>query len=285
MTFAKSIVTAIALSAGFTDSGQAETIPERLISDLQQDLHLTEFQAAGVAGNLARETGNFRYMQEINPLVQNSRGGIGYSQWTGVRRKAYEAWAGDRDLTAYETNYGYLLEEMTGEFRRVTAKLKQTDNQEEATRVFMKGFLRPSPKHAALHERINYANAYLDGDFSGAGCQATHDLQINGRMMVVKMCDNGPVKLSQEIEDAIMTMMLEQGLDRPDVGASLSFPDTIVPQEGNQAEVIAATFSQVQKPFDVSFNLEPAVVNPLEEPVPVSETVLTELEADKPNMG
>lgn len=279
-SFAQSIFAAIAITAGFSGSGKAETIPERLIADLQEDLKLTEFQAAGVAGNLARETGNFRYMQELNPLVRNSRGGIGYSQWTGSRREAYEAWAGDRDLTQYQTNYGFLLEEMTGQYRSVTAKLKQTDTQAEATRIFMNGFLRPHPKYAHLDERIAYANAYLSGDFSGAGCQSTHELQIKGRNMMVKLCDNGPAQISSDVENALLTIMLEEkiSVQSDDLSFDLQDGETRPPNEYDLHQV---TFDGVTEPFAGSYKL--VINDPLAEPDQDEESVA--LDTDAPNMG
>lgn len=184
------IVAAGAALAVYAGASQAETIPERLMSDLRHDFSLQEFQAAGIVGALAVETGNFRYMQELNPIVNGSRGGIGYSQWTGPRRLAFEAWAGaDADLTTYEINYGFLKEELEEDYAYVVDRVRDTETVREATNVFMRQFLRPHKNHRALSTRVAYAEAYLAGDFTGAGCQATHDVVVDGRMMLVAMCD------------------------------------------------------------------------------------------------
>lgn len=186
LTILASVVASFAVF-GATAS-EAETIPERLIEDLQHDFGFEQFQAAGVAGNLARETGNFRYLQELNPLVDGSRGGLGYSQWTGPRRIAFENWLGDMDPTSYEANYGYLYEELTGDYAFVVDRVLNTDTAREAAAAFMDGFLRPHPDYAHLDERVAYARAYLDGDFTGAGCQESHEVEVSGRMMVVSLC-------------------------------------------------------------------------------------------------
>lgn len=184
------IVAAGAALAVYAGASQADTIPERLMSDLRQDFSLQAFQAAGIVGALAVETGNFRYMQELNPIVKGSRGGIGYSQWTGPRRLAFEAWAGPEvDLTTYEVNYGFLKEELEGEYASVVDRVRDTDTVREATNVFMRRYLRPHKNHRALSTRVAYAEAYLSGDFTGAGCQSTHEVTVDGRIMAVAMCD------------------------------------------------------------------------------------------------
>lgn len=184
-----------AAAAGIIIAGlsqaEAETVPERLMADLQADYDFKEFQAAGIVGNLARETGNFRYMQEINPIVEGSRGGIGYSQWTASRRVNFESWVAEQghdDMLSYEANYGFLKEELNSSYRRVVRKVKETETVEDASRVFMKYFLAPHPSYTHLDERIAYAEAYLEGDFSGAGCQAEHEIYNQKNMIILKMC-------------------------------------------------------------------------------------------------
>ncbi|MDZ7822591.1 MAG: hypothetical protein U5K75_00130 [Ahrensia sp.] len=48
-----------------------------LAQKLQSDFKLTPAQAAGVSANLAFESGNFKQLQEVKPLVPGSRGGFG----------------------------------------------------------------------------------------------------------------------------------------------------------------------------------------------------------------
>lgn len=73
------------------------SIPEQIISDLGNDLALEDFQAAGVAGNLAQETGNFRYLQELNPLVEGHVAGSGTA--SGPRHAVTISWASRMDGT------------------------------------------------------------------------------------------------------------------------------------------------------------------------------------------
>jgi tail lysozyme len=58
-----------------------------IMSNLTQDFGLTREQAAGLVGNFGAETGGFAKLQEVKPLVPGSRGGWGWAQWTGPRRR------------------------------------------------------------------------------------------------------------------------------------------------------------------------------------------------------
>lgn len=144
----------------------------RLAADLQRDFGLKPEQAAGVVGNLAHESGNFRTLQEIKPMVPGSRGGFGYAQWTGPRRIAFEQYAHQNGLdpTSYEANYGFLKHELqnTGE-GRVLGALRSAGDVNTATQVFSNQFLRPGIP--AMDSRLRLANQYA----GGAGGAATNN--------------------------------------------------------------------------------------------------------------
>src|SRR5688572_31564347 len=73
---------------------------------LKHDFQINDTQACGIWGNLGTETGGFTALQEKNPVVKGSRGGYGWMQWTGPRRKKYELWAKEKGLNVAddETN-------------------------------------------------------------------------------------------------------------------------------------------------------------------------------------
>jgi Phage tail lysozyme len=81
---------------------------------LATDLNLSGPQAAGIVGNLQAESG-LQGVQERNP-IGGGRGGIGWAQWTGPRRDAFEAYAKAHNLDpkSDEANYGFLLSELHG---------------------------------------------------------------------------------------------------------------------------------------------------------------------------
>lgn len=138
-------------------------IGKRLVNDLMADFGFTKPQAAGVVGNLDHESDGFKGLQEYNPTVAGSRGGYGYAQWTGPRRRQFEAWAaeqGHSDLSTYEANYGFLKYEMTQTWeKRAVDRVKRTSTAAESARVFQDTFLRPGIPHTS--SRIKRAEGYL----------------------------------------------------------------------------------------------------------------------------
>lgn len=151
-----------------TEGGTTET-GQRLFRDLQEELGLTPEQAAGLVGNLEHETGRFRFMQEIDPMVEGSRGGFGFAQWTGDRRVAFESWAEEQGLdpSSYEANKGYLIKELTERDDIIESiginslqKLREAETTEEAAEVVSKEYLRPGKPN--LDRRIRFAQIYSE---------------------------------------------------------------------------------------------------------------------------
>ena len=145
-----------------TKSFNASSAGRRLMEDLQRDFKLTPEQAAGFVGNLDHETGNFKFMQELKPVVEGSRGGYGFAQWTGPRRKAFESWAEENKLepSSYEANYGFLKYELENTSEgKVLDRLASAKSADEAAEVVSKEFLRPGKPH--LDSRKGRANRYL----------------------------------------------------------------------------------------------------------------------------
>ena len=143
-------------------SGEFSEIGPRLMTDLMRDFELTPEQAAGVVGNLAHETGGFRHMQEISPVVPGSRGGFGFAQWTGPRRRQFESWASEQGLdpNSYDANYGFLAHELRNTPEgRVLGDLRGAQDAASAARVFSDRFLRPGIPH--MDSRLAMANQAL----------------------------------------------------------------------------------------------------------------------------
>lgn len=120
----------------------------RLISDLMRDFDLTKEQAIGFVGSLAMESKGFTDWQEDKPVVKGSRGGGGMAQWTGPRRKAYEAHVkkSGYELDSYEAQYTYLRDELRGKGGHdggIVKKLKKAKTVDQARDLTTKVFLRP----------------------------------------------------------------------------------------------------------------------------------------------
>ena len=130
----------------------------QVASMLQKDFGLSPAAAAGFAGNLAHESGNFKTLQEINPTVPGSKGGYGWGQWTGPRRRAFEQYVAQNKLdpTSDEANYGFLKHELTNTPEgAVLARLKGVNDPAQAAQIVAQYYERPGVPH--MSSRINYA--------------------------------------------------------------------------------------------------------------------------------
>ena len=138
------------------------TVTSRLFNDLKTDFGLNDVQAAALVGNLSVETGNFKSLQEKNPIVAGSRGGYGIAQWTGPRRVAFESWAEQNGLPldSYEANYGFLKEELTNKQTKTIgaigintiSRIKEIEDLDDASFLVQNYFLRPGIPHQNKRE-------------------------------------------------------------------------------------------------------------------------------------
>ena len=131
------------------------------------DLH--RFQGCGIVGNLGYESGGLKTLQEIEPAVPGSRGGYGWAQWTGPRRRAFEAWAAAHVLepSSDEANYGFLIYELRRDFDKMLDRLRETTTIEQA--VFLVGRDYEAPGGTTdthlpgFTDRLSYARRALFG--------------------------------------------------------------------------------------------------------------------------
>lgn len=140
-------------------------IASRLMTGLMTDYGLTKEQAAGFVGNLAHESAGFRTLQEMKPLIPGSRGGYGYAQWTGPRRRQFEAWTQQQGLdpASFDANYGFLKYEFDNTPEgRVIERLRGAKTADEAARIAERTFFRPGIPHTA--SRIQWANRLAGGE-------------------------------------------------------------------------------------------------------------------------
>lgn len=126
-----------------------------VMRQLMQDFGLTDFQAGGLLGNIGHECNGFKTFQEIG--IRPPKGGWGWCQWTGPRRRQFEAWAKDKglDFKSDEANYGFLAQELKTTETAALRHLKNTGSLEDATRSVMDKFERPGAPH--LDSRVTWA--------------------------------------------------------------------------------------------------------------------------------
>jgi hypothetical protein len=132
-----------------------------LATRLMHDFGLSKEQAAGVVGNLAHESAGLKAgIQEKNPLG-GGRGGLGWAQWTGPRRRTFEAYLQKTGQQASDpnANYGFLKQELETTHRSAIKAIKETSDVQSATIAFEKKFEAAGVKH--YDKRLAYANQTL----------------------------------------------------------------------------------------------------------------------------
>jgi hypothetical protein len=124
-------------------------------------LKIQPWHACGILGNIGAESGKLKYTQEIHPLA--GRGGLGWLQFTGPRRKLFEAWCQHNRLkpSDYKANLGFMCSELLGyvkgsDERFALSKLKATKTVRDAAIAFCQYYERPGIPHT--ESRIKLAN-------------------------------------------------------------------------------------------------------------------------------
>lgn len=124
---------------------------------MMRDLTLDKIKVAGFFGNMAVESDQFRALQEYKPTIKGSKGGWGWVQWTGPRRRQFDAFAKAEGyaLDDEEAFYQFLLHELQGTESGALAAVRKTTTVEEAAEVVMKRYERPGIPH--LDKRKQFA--------------------------------------------------------------------------------------------------------------------------------
>ena len=113
--------------------------------------------ARGIVANMIAESGLNPGINEIAPVVEGSRGGYGLNQWTGPRRRQYEAFAADRgaSLDDLNTQLDFTMWELQNTEKRAGNALFSAPDEVTAATVYSNQFLRPGVPH--LDRRISEA--------------------------------------------------------------------------------------------------------------------------------
>lgn len=119
---------------------------------------MPEHIAQGFAMNFADESGFDSGINEINPLVEGSRGGYGLYQLTGPRRRQYEAFAAERGVDAADADaqLDFLMWELENTEKSAARSIYGATSAGEAGAAIVHKFLRPHESH-----RERRASKYL----------------------------------------------------------------------------------------------------------------------------
>lgn len=129
---------------------------------LMAEFQFTRDDAAAIMGNAGHESLGFSTLQEIKPTVAGSRGGWGWFQWTGPRRRAFESWAAGRKLdpAGYAANLGFLLTELRGAEKAAVKATKSAKGLQAKVEAFERSFERAGVKH--YPSRLKWAQIALE---------------------------------------------------------------------------------------------------------------------------
>lgn len=116
---------------------------------IMRELGVNKYRAAAIMGNAGHESAGLTVMQERRPTVPGARGGYGWFQWTGPRRRAFEGWCEARGLkpSSDEANIGFLIFELKGPEAVALAKLRAASTFDDMVVAFEQGYERAGIKH------------------------------------------------------------------------------------------------------------------------------------------
>lgn len=132
-----------------------------IMARLRGDFPLTVTESATIVGNAGYECLGFTKLQEIKPVVAGSRGGWGWMQWTGPRRRAFEAYCKRNrlDPASDKANYAWLFIELKGSERKAVGAVRDGQGIENKVIRFEQAYLRAGVK--AYAKRTQWARNAL----------------------------------------------------------------------------------------------------------------------------
>lgn len=129
------------------------TVVPGFMAKLMRDFpELEVLDAAAIFGNAGHESKGLTDDQEDKPVVAGSKGGINWMQWTGPRRRAFEAYCKrngldpNSDRAAYK--YLYLeLKGIEGSEKNAIERTRVANGLEGKVKAFELAYLRAGVKH------------------------------------------------------------------------------------------------------------------------------------------
>jgi hypothetical protein len=141
--------------------------------------------AIGFAGNFAVESRFDPGINEIAPLVPGSRGGFGFAQWTGPRRRELEAFAQARGVPVSDADMqlDFLMQELNTTEIRARDAIFSAQDPAEAARLVSERFLRPGIPH--LDRSIEEATRLAGGNYGNYGSSSRQQPPQQGNALAM----------------------------------------------------------------------------------------------------
>ena len=190
---------------------QAESLAAQIANALKPALNLTDAQAAGIVGNLIRES-------KLNPRINEGGavglprmvGGYGLAQWTGSRQQDLISFAGGKQQAGdLGTQLRFIVKELLGPESGALDKLRTAQSPEQAAVVFDKYYERSGVK--AIDERKqNARNVFNEiAKFGpGSGLKDFASQLIDQQKELEKSIEAGD-KIIQQLERQVDLSLLQ----------------------------------------------------------------------------
>ena len=170
------------------------------LRSLMLDRGLPDYVADAFLMNFEDESGFDPGINEIDPIVEGSRGGYGLYQATGPRRRAYEEFAKMRGaaLDDPEAQIDFMIYELEGPERAAAESIFAAPDTRSAAIAIARDFLRPAPEN--LEKRVaKYSGETAARDLT-ARLSGTAPLSYGSAGVAVD-----PAATERERMDAIMS--------------------------------------------------------------------------------
>ncbi len=129
---------------------------------LMRDFGISYGDAAAILGNLGHESNGLTTLQEISPVVKGSAGGFGWAQWTGQRRRDFEAYCRRNgfDPKSDEANYKWLFLDLRGDYASAIRAVRAAPTLDAKVKAFEAVYERAGIKH--YDSRLRWAEMAQD---------------------------------------------------------------------------------------------------------------------------
>lgn len=154
------------MSPDATFRAKAPVLMQRLLAE---DFGFNIDDVCAIAGNAGHESAGFTKLQEIAPTVKGSRGGFGWFQWTGPRRRTFEAFCKNSGLapTSDEVNIAFIIRELKTTERAAVEKTKAAPLLADKVVAFEAAYERAGVKH--YPSRLRWAQIARDAWYAAKG--------------------------------------------------------------------------------------------------------------------
>jgi hypothetical protein len=144
---------------------QSKQTADQYVANLQKDFGLTKEQATGIVANLYHESMGMnsginqggKIGEPSGNMADDNANGYGLCQWGGVRKQGLLDYAKEHGLppSSQAANYGFLKQELSGQYSNAISAVKGTNSAAGATEAFCNTFEKPSdPQMSSRRSRF-----------------------------------------------------------------------------------------------------------------------------------